>query len=738
MAQIPIGNFGQTVVQPGRGQRVFAEQADAADARLMAEIGEKVGQVALERVEAATRERQEELEQQQSNQAASAALKFETALKAKQMEFAAKVESGEIKPEEADRLWSDEAGRLRDEFISPLQSAMVGRSGAKIANAASLRAEQLLAASGLQVSGSVFLAKKGRYASQANEALDELGKQAAMPQENLEAVFSKADTVFPTMAQRAGMDPAKSAEKLQNWKDGVRFNRARVDLIGSRRSLEALDAFTQRLESGDLAGTLDADKRTMLVKEAESAKWQIQQGLQHAADKREKVAERAVGAVTRQIESGVPVTVEGWQDLRTKVEGTAFASDFNALVTQEREVQQVLRMPIGQQEAYVQQREAKLAQDGGTLVDRANLQRIKATIETNKKELEQAPLLAAQRLMGRKFEPLNLADLMAPGGAHRAAEVFADRTATLQGMSRQFGVRVGQKPLLPQEQAILAAGIDAASPSEAVNLFGLLRSAINDDGTYRAVMQQIAPDSPVKARAGILAASSKHITLQDNLITDDVRVPGAKIAQTMLAGEQILNRTKKQRAEDGQARTLFTPPREAFSQSFADAVGDLYRGRPGAQEQDLQAAYAYYVGKAAELGKTSDGSVDSALAKEAVTATLGAVVDVNGQGRVKAPLGMSSSDFEEKAREQFTQEVRRRNLPASMLNEWPHYGLQDYRRDGTYVLTVGGQPVVDPATRAPVIIDLDPPPPSGLRYRSAADLIPKDGAPTRAQGGAKR
>lgn len=277
-----------------------------------------------------------------------------------------------------------------------------------------------------------------------------------------------------------------------------------------------------------------------------------------------------------------------------------------------------------------------------------------------------------------------------------------------------------------------------ASPTEAVSLFGALRSATDDDGTYRAVMQQIAPDSPVRARAGVLAAAGKHITLQDNLISDDVRVPGSKIAQTMLAGEAILNRTKKQKAEDGQARTLFTPPREAFSQSFADAVGDLYRGRPGAQEQDLQAAYAYYVGKAAELGKTSDGTVDSALAKESVTASLGAVVNLNGQGRVKAPLGMTSSDFESKAREQFAQEVRRRKLPPSMLNEWPHYGLQDYRRDGTYVLTVGGQPVVDPATRAPVVIDLDPPPPSGLRYRSAADLIPSSGAQAPGQGSTKR
>lgn len=448
---------------------------------------------------------------------------------------------------------------------------------------------------------------------------------------------------------------------------------------------------------------------------------------QHEAEKRERTAERAVDALTRQIEAGVPVSIQGWQDLRGKVAGTASSAQFNALVTQEREVQHVLRMPIGQQETYVQQREARLMQEGGTMVDRSNIQRIRATIETNKKELEQAPLQAAQRLLGRDFEPVDFAGMLEPGGAHRTAAVFADRTSTLQAMTRQFGARVGQKPLFPQEVAALTSALDRAGPSDAVKIFSALRSSIDDDGAYQAVMQQIAPDSPVRARAGMVAASGRHVTLQSNWISDDVRVPGTRIAQTMMAGEAIINRSRMQKAEDGNARTLFTPPRQAFAQSFADSVGNLYRGRPGAQEQDLQAAYAYYVGKAAELGKTSDGAVDQALGKEAITATLGAVVNLNGQGHVKAPLGMSSSEFTVKARERFAQEVRRRNLPTSMLNEWPHYGLQDYRRDGTYVLTVGGQPVVDPATRTPVVIDMEPPPPSGSRYRSAADLIPKEG-----------
>lgn len=731
MATIPMGNFGQSVAVPQRGVQRSADEFGAATGRALEQLGNTGTQIVVQQMAARTRLDDQERDQQESSSAMESALKFEASAGEKARELVAKIQSGQIEPEAAKNAWTEELILLRENSVGKLLNSKYSTGAMQHTEQVSMRAWSLIS----EASGKVV---QQRNRAQANSALDSLGKVAMLPGEDLDVTLAKADQVFPTLAQRAGMDQAQAATALQTWKDNTRFQRARIDLVDSRRSVESLDAFTQRLESGDLVGKLDPDKRVMLVKEAESYKWQLQQSAQHAVDKQEKIAERAIASTTRQIEAGVPLSVEAWEDLRNKVAGTPFANDFNSLVSQERETQKVLRLPIGQQEQYVQQRDAALAQNGGTMVDRANLQRIKATIATNKKELEQAPLLAAQRLLGRKFEPLNVGDLLAPGGTHRAAAVFADRTATLQAMSRQFGTRVGQRPLLPQEKEALMAGLDLASPSEAVGLFGSLRAAIDDDGSYRAAMQQIAPDSPVRARAGILAAAGRHVTLQENYISNDVRVPGAKIAQTMMAGEAILNRSKKQKAEDGQARTLFAPTRDAFSQGFADVVGDLYRGRPGAQEQDLQAAYAYYVGRAAELGTTSDGTVDSPLAKEAITATLGAVVNLNGQGRVTAPLGMSASDFESKAREQFVIEARRRNLPTSMLDEWPHFGLQAYRRDGTYVLTQGGLPVVDPASRKPVVIDLDPPPPSGLRFRSAADLIPNGDAPSGVNGGAKR
>ena len=61
-----------------------------------------------------------------------------------------------------------------------------------------------------------------------------------------------------------------------------------------------------------------------------------------------------------------------------------------------------------------------------------------------------------------------------------------------------------------------------------------------------------------------------------------------------------------------------------------------------------------------------------------------------------------------------------------MLDQYDHYGAVNYRRDGQYVLTLGGVPVIDPKTRAPMVLDLAPPSIiTGSKYRNAGDLIPR-------------
>lgn len=721
MARIPTGNFGQSVATPQRQQRVFGEGAPALVAETAVGLAQGVERVALQRLAADTEERLAELQEQQSNDAMDASLKFETQAKARLQEIRRRIETGELAPEKATEEWKAQSDELFAGTLGRLQHS-------KPAAAANRRAAQILGGLGLQLDMSIYDAKRSKLGAQAAASLDEFGKQAAMPTEDIEEIFAKADTVFPTLAQRAGIPADKASRTLQDWKDRTRFDRARLDLESVRRDPAGVESFLARLQDGgDLASKLDPERRVSLMRDAQGAQWQLQQAQQHSVEKRERTAERALAATTKQIEAGLPLNARAWEELRNAVAGTGFAGEFNNLVEQEREVQQVLRLPVSKQQQYIQQRETVLSTEGGTLTQRANLDRLKATIERNQKEMEQAPLLAAQRLTGRPVEPINLADLLQPGGAHRAAQVFADRSTTLRALSNQFGAKVGRSPLLPQEKDALIGLLDQATVTEATQLFGALRSAVDDDDTYRAAMQQIAPDSPVRARAGILAAIGRQLVVDSSVFGNDTRESSAKVARTMLQGEAIVNRSKSQRQEDGKAFSLFAPSRSAFAATFAAEVGDLYRGRPGAQEGDLEAAYAWYVGRAAEVGRlaTKPDDIDAKLARQAVSVTLGPVVNFNGQGEVLAPMGMSADEFKTKVRERFSQEVKSRGLPPSVLSMYDHYGLTGYRRDGQYVLTLGGLPVVDPRRGTPVVIDLEPQPLSGSRYRSNVDLIPK-------------
>lgn len=265
------------------------------------------------------------------------------------------MQSGDIAHSDATALWDKEVSKLHADTVDVLPSTPYREAAVR-------RAKQVQFAGFEDVAKVVEAANRQQYGADAATTLDRLGKLSTLPDANLDSIFSSADSLFPTLAQRAGMSQTQASKALQEWKDSTRFRRAQIDLTAVRRDPEGLDQFITRLDKGDLVGSLDPDKRMALVKEAEGYRWQMDQLQQHQADKREKLAERAVGRAQQQIEAGVPLTADGWQGLRNLVEGTSFAPDFNRLVTSEREVQGVLRMPIDQQEQYLQQRESTLMQ----------------------------------------------------------------------------------------------------------------------------------------------------------------------------------------------------------------------------------------------------------------------------------------------------------------------------------------------------------------------------------------
>ncbi|KAK6697412.1 hypothetical protein SNK04_013984 [Fusarium graminearum] len=103
-----------------------------------------------------------------------------------------------------------------------------------------------------------------------------------------------------------------------------------------------------------------------------------------------------------------------WAKWADTVKGTSTAVEFQERVEQEKVVQGVLRLGPDQQQAFVQQEEAKLLSAGGTVAQKANLDRLKNAVEANQKQLLDAPLLYNAAREGGEVEPLKFASLASP------------------------------------------------------------------------------------------------------------------------------------------------------------------------------------------------------------------------------------------------------------------------------------------------------------------------------------
>ena len=276
-----------------------------------------------------------------------------------------------------------------------------------------------------------------------------------------------------------------------------------------------------------------------------------------------------------------------------------------------------------------------------------------------------------------------------------------ERVSKIAGLRRQYGDVVPLLVLKPPEAKALGSMLQGATPAQQVQVFSQLRTAAGaDPQVFRAMMQQIAPDSPVKALAGVIGDRQANVTTQRNWISSDVVRSSGDVAATLLRGEAILSPGKDQAGQDGKPRAnLFMPDAQTFNSELVRYVGEAFAERPQALQVAQQAALAYYVGRASEVGRLNKDpkDIDSKLVREALAATLGEPVERNG-GTVFAPWGMSASEFEPKARDAFRQAIKSANMPETLADRWPQLSLRQASGD-TYYVTDGRAMVVDAQNR---------------------------------------
>jgi len=448
---------------------------------------------------------------------------------------------------------------------------------------------------------------------------------------------------------------------------------------------------------------LDSEDRQAFINTAEVKVRQLENQAESDANKREAAAEREVNTIQKNIASGVPITAQMWTESGKVLNGTSLASQLKQLQDQEIKVQNVLRQPIATQQAFVQQATAELDSNGGDSNDRTSLKMLRDTIQQNINTIQKTPLLFLQNRTGQQVQQLDLNGLVS--GDEAAQKQIEDRVIAIQAGKKQFGSQMPMRPLLPQEVAVLSDAIVKSSPKDQATIFAGINKSVNaDPAVYNGIMQQIAPDAPVIAAAGALAAKDAQLTTT-HWFKPDQQMPSTKVAETILTGYELLHPNAEQKKSDGNPKkALFLPQDTLLQDAFVNEVGKAFAGRSDVAQSAFEAVKAYYAGKSDQGGDMakSKADVNTTLVKEAVHNVLGNVVDYNGKGKVLAPWGMDASTFRDRAQVLVDQALTQYGYAPYTVHQ---IALENDRGDN-YLMKVGESYLLDPRTHQPIVINV--------------------------------
>lgn len=687
MARIPLGQFGNVVAEP------VAPPSRAGLGQAINRAGQTLTNIGLQAVE-----RDQEFARTKD---ANSLLDYQLAVKGLEGEFKDKIATGGLHYDQAQKEWQGAVAKIP----KPKPTANSRDHAENLTRAT----DRLLVGSDLAIGNYSVAARNEDNRAQAGQMFDKLGKLAGLPGADIETINQQYDGIRVTLEQ-AGVPADQAARAVQERKDQNWANEAINKTMLAREDMGKLKQLEHDLTAKDgyYVGKLDTDKRNIVLNQVITHRIQLENRLEAHADKREAAGVRAVNTYESQIANGVPTTAADKAKLQNAVKGTTSEPAFNELLQEEVKTQAVLKMPAFQQMQFVQEKEQELLKNGGNLHQAAALNRLKQTVKKNVELLNDTPILFNANRNGVDVQPINAAE--AAANPDDFAKVLSGRITEIMGMRKQQGYNVPMRPLLPEEVAQYSHALNTSSVEDQQKMLTQFFEATQSTEGYMGVMAQLAPDAPVKAQAGMLAAKDAQLETK-KWFSPNKSVTSQQVAETMLRGEAIINPPKDVKAQDGSPKlSLYLPDENPLKLEFAKTVGEAYALAPNVMQSDYQAVKAYYVGKASLTGKLASDKtdVDPALVKEAVRNVVGNVTDYNGRGKVTIPWGMSETTFNDRTRAALALEITRRGIDPSLLAQSLQMGLMRVQGDN-YMFTIGKDTLKDPKTGQAIVINVSKP-----------------------------
>ncbi len=424
---------------------------------------------------------------------------------------------------------------------------------------------------------------------------------------------------------------------------------------------------------------LPAERQQQLIDYAQQQKQRLAERSEMIALRREVAAGRALDQMDKQAATGIPPTPEDqvrWQQLLT---GTSLASEYSTRIEEMNEVQNLLRAPLAEQQAFIDNKRQKMAIEGASVTEQANVNRLQTAVDNNIKLLKDSPLTFNAMRTGVDVAPLDVDNLTAPD----AQQQLAERFDTVNAMRGQYGPEVSRIPWKPGEQEALKATLAQVDNDTKLQMLAAIAAGAPSGADYAAAIKPLLADQPVTLLAGL--AQSRGLRGDD----------GTDVATTLLVGSKVLT-----------DKSTPMPSVDRFREAFDDGVGVAMPSGTPQREQAFLAFKSLYAGLSGPAGVQHGGpspELDGDLAEQALQLATGGIGERAGTKVVK-PYGMPDRTFDKLVDIELTILAERTRFDIDQLEDMPLSPIPG--RDGSYYLLNAGRIQIDPATDEPMIVKI--------------------------------
>jgi hypothetical protein len=455
------------------------------------------------------------------------------------------------------------------------------------------------------------------------------------------------------------------------------------EIGAARNSTKALDGLLERMNKGEFPGV---PAQHLAAAEARIGNFKNTLIVKAEAAERRKLAglEQQERRLSWYVENGRDIPPAEFDRFTKESRGTPFESAAQGLVVEQKAVSALTLLPPDAMLAKVKDIEAGFGPNP-TKEQIVHVEKLKRFADRSIKLLRESPLDFATQREGAVVTPL---DLNKPD---TWGETLGARVPILRETSQRTGV--APKGLLPQEAAALSNAIKSAPPQQQAEYLGKLRAGFGDDRVFKATMQQIAPDNPVIAAAGVASARGLESTF------------GRSVSELMLRGNALLRQDTHTDGKPSGGKLMPMPKDDLMDRLFATHEKDAFAGKEQARNGALQSAKAIYAAMSSDSGDYS-GVLNTSRWDSAMKLATGGIEKHQGRSIV-LPYGMAYGDFKDRLKAKTVEMVKAGTLAPGITPENLRGMPLENVGDGRYVLRVGDGTLIGKDGR-PAILDLNP------------------------------